>query len=471
MKSRRMRSRLLDQLAVVLEPHRGSKLVVAVSGGLDSVGLLDMLLQLRERLDLELVVAHADHGVRAASAKDAAFVAKLAAGYGLAFSSTRLELGASGNLEARAREARYRWLEGIRTDAKASYIVTAHQADDQVETLFLHLARGSGLTGLAGMDMTRDRILRPLLGVPRGKLTRYVRRRKLAYRTDPTNRSLRMARNRIRRQVITSLQRINPQLIETVSQSMRVFADEYGVLRGLAEQEFAKTLVEGKGRAGRAKPVARRTGKNGAATSAKNVDYVELSLPRLRRMKKGLRHLVWREALRQLTGELTGFRLRHIENLDDLLGRTTGSVAHLPAGVVVSRRAETVRFAQDSEAVPPQAAELNVPGSVAFGDVTIRASRKAPVQASGNAISVDVSAVGKRLVVRPPKAGDRFRPVGMKGSKLVSDLLTDAKVPRDERPWVPVVTTADGEIIWVAGYRADRRFVAGGNANIFLSIT
>lgn len=454
---RRLRSKLLDQLAETLEPHRGKKLLIAVSGGLDSVGLLDMLLQLRERLGLELIVAHADHGLRSGSAKDANFVGTLATGYGLSFAGTRLELSKGGNVEARAREARYDWLERVRKEHKADYVVTAHQADDQVETLFLHLARGSGLTGLAGMDMTRERILRPLLGVPRGKLTRYVRRRKLAYHTDPTNRNMRLARNRIRRQVITSLQRINPQLIETVSQSMRVFADEYGVLRQLAEQEYAKTVIA--------------TGsKNSKQASHSKRSGIELSLPRLRRMKKGLRHLVWREALRGLTGELTGFRLRHIENLDDLLRRATGSVAHLPAGVVVSKRPETVLFEQHPDLQPPRPTTLGMPGTAQFGDVTVRATRSKPPQKPPGSIAVDRAMAGTCLIVRSPKAGDRFKPVGMKGSKLVSDLLTDTKVPRDERGWVPVLTTESGEIVWIAGLRLDRRYVVReGRPTIFLS--
>ncbi|MDZ4248279.1 MAG: tRNA lysidine(34) synthetase TilS [Patescibacteria group bacterium] len=287
--------KLLDDLRDVLQPYRGKKLVVAVSGGVDSVVLLDLLNELRPEFGLNLVVAHADHGLRRGSAKDAAFVESLAHGLGLPFVSARLDLNPGGNVEERAREARYHWLESVRQKRQADFIVTAHQADDQVETLFLHLARGTGMQGLSGMRTLSGKLLRPLLATPRSHLARYARRRKLKFRRDPTNRNVKYARNRIRHQVIRSLRKINPQLVETVSQSMRVFSNEYEVVRMLAARELAQVTVSVGG-----------TGRT-------------LRRAKLMKMDRGLRHLVWREALRQLAGDLRGFALRHLEQLDDLL--------------------------------------------------------------------------------------------------------------------------------------------------------
>lgn len=439
------RSRLNEQIRETLVPYRGSKLIVAVSGGLDSVTLLDLLLRHREDLDLTLIVAHLDHGLRRASTKDARFVEKLAASYSLPFSTTRIELNPGGNVEARARDARYRWLESVRKKRQADYIVTAHQADDQVETLFLHLTRGSGLAGLGGMSVENGELLRPLIDVPRRKVAKYARAHRLAYRRDFSNRSVKMARNRIRHQVITALQRINPQLIETVSQSMKVFDDEYQVIKHLADERFNKAVT-----------------KRAAGS-------LDLSRSQLRRMKLGLRHVVWREALRELAGDLNGFNLRHIENLDKLLNLQTGSTFHLPRGIVVTRQYESVRLRLGSSAQPKQV-RLPLPGKVRFGDSLVQAGGRVPAGATQR-ITVDKAAIGKGLVVRPPSVGDRFKPAGMRGSKLVSDLLTDAKVPRDERAWVPIVTTKSGEIIWVAGLRADRRFARAGKGGMVLSIT
>lgn len=431
--------KLVDQIREQLAPYRGKRLLVAVSGGLDSVALLDLLLAVRDELRLRLVVAHVNHGLRRGATMDASFVRDLATSHSLPYVSTRLQLAPGGNVEARAREARYAWLEQARRKRRAAFIVTAHQADDQVETLFLNLTRGSGMTGLSGMEVASGHLLRPLLDVPRRELTRYVRKQKLSYRLDPTNRSLQIARNRIRRQVITSLQRINPQLVETVSQSMRVLADEHQVLRQLATRELDR--------------ISKQTTKDGLV----------VSVSRIRLLRRGLRHLIWREGIRRLCGDLTGWRLRHIENLDDLLIRQTGSQLHLPRDVVAERSYDTVTLRQRREPVPPpKRVTLSIPGATRFGDRQLRARRlrKRVDTTSRSAIVVDTVAVGDRLLVRSPKVGDRFWPAGMDGRKLVSDLLTDAKVPRDERAWVPVLTTPSGEIVWVAGLRADRRFAA-----------
>lgn len=431
-----MTDRIRERVREILEPYAGRKLVVAVSGGLDSVALLDLLLRVQDDLKLKLVVAHVDHGMRRSSAKDARFVEQLAASYSLPFAGTRLELNPGGNQEARAREARYRWLEQVRKRQRADFVVTAHQADDQVETLFLHLARGSGLQGLSGMKTESGTVLRPLLDIPRKELTRYVRRRRLRHRLDPTNKSLQIARNRVRHQVIRSLQRINPQLVATVGQSMRVLEDEYQVIRHLADSEYQKVLVR--------------------AASGR----VVLGRAKLVRMKRGVRHLVFRRAIEELLGDTTGFALRHLENLDELLGQQTGRSIHLPRGLTASRQYAEIVLKCGGTVAAPKRAKLPIPGEAAFGSVTVSAKPSRAKSVTGQSILVDAAAVGEKLLVRSPKVGDRFKPVGMRGSKLVSNLLTDAKVPRDERPWVPVVTTAAGEIIWVAGHRADRRFAA-----------
>jgi tRNA(Ile)-lysidine synthase len=441
--------KLLDELRDILRPYRGKKLIVAVSGGVDSAVLLDLLNELRPELTLNLVVAHIDHGLRRGSSKDREFVEALAHGLGLPHVSTRLDLNpkptqtgaAVPNVEARAREARYRWLESVRKRRKADFIVTAHQADDQVETLFLHLARGTGMQGLSGMRTLSGKVLRPLLAVPRSQVTRYARRRRLKFRRDPTNRNVKHARNRIRHQVIKSLQKINPQLVETVSQSMRVLSNEYEVARMLAARELSQVTVSvgGSGR--------------------------KLKRTKLMKMDRGLRHLVWREALRQLAGDLRGFALRHLEQLDDLLHRQTGSRAHLPRGVTATRQYDALVLRIGTPVEPPKRVTLAVPGEASFGDRTISAKSVAGARPESSAVAavMDAAAVGGKLIIRPPRAGDRLKPVGMRGSKLVSDLLTDAKVPRDERSWVPVVVKPGGrgrrqQVVWVVGYRADRRF-------------
>ena len=426
----------LAKLKEILEPYRGERLVVAVSGGVDSVALLDLLDRLKDELQLTLFVAHADHGLRADSASDEQFVRKLVVGYKLPYRHARLKLPKAGNTEAAAREARYAWLEKIRQQTKAAFVVTAHHANDQVETLFLHLARGSGLTGLVGMPEVQGHVLRPLLHIPRREIEAYAKQRNLTYRTDPTNQDLSLARNRIRRQVVPSLEKINPRLVETVSQSMGVLGIEHEALRELAETELAN------------------------ATTDHGKDWVELDVSYLDEASTAIRYLIWRAASRQLFGHLQGWRLVNVADLENLLNLQAGRSLHLPRGLRAYRRAGSIMLKKGGPPTEPGQTTLPLPGVAVFGHQTVTATQRKADAASAGVFTVDRSKMEGELVVRSPRRGDRFQPVGMAGSKLVSDMLAEAKVPREERPFVPVVTTSKQEVVWVAGYRGDRRFTA-----------
>lgn len=179
---------------VVLAP---GTYIVAVSGGVDSSVLLDALV--RAKLpEVILIVAHFDHGIRADSAEDALFVQELAARHGMIFESARAELGAKAS-EADARQARYEYLHDVRRRHKAKAVVTAHHQDDLIETIILHLLRGTGRRGLSPMNMPH--VLRPLLGRSKAELLKYAREKRLVWREDSTNQELHYKRNQIRHQL------------------------------------------------------------------------------------------------------------------------------------------------------------------------------------------------------------------------------------------------------------------------------
>lgn len=171
-------------------------LVVAVSGGIDSVVLLDMLVQ----RGVELVVAHVDHGIRSDSHEDEALVRRLAESHGLPFVSTKLALGSLASEEL-ARQKRYEWLEVIRSQYKAAAIATAHHQDDVLETIVINLLRGTGWRGLCSLRETGTRH-RPLLGWDKARIVGYAIEHSLEWREDSTNEDIRYLRNRIRHQVI-----------------------------------------------------------------------------------------------------------------------------------------------------------------------------------------------------------------------------------------------------------------------------
>lgn len=212
------------------------KYIVAVSGGLDSVALLDMLAALRsQHAGVDLVVAHVDHGIRPNSAADAEHVRTLAGRYGLPYEMTRLELGPGASEEA-ARDARYAWLEDVRMKHRADGVITAHHQDDLLETILLNFQRGTGWRGLASLR-TSDERYRPLLDASKASLTRYAIDHDLSWHEDSTNDDVRYTRNYIRHGVVAKLHgEPRAKLLKLARQQRK--------LREEIEKETAKVLSD-----------------------------------------------------------------------------------------------------------------------------------------------------------------------------------------------------------------------------------
>jgi len=212
------------------------KYIVAVSGGLDSVVLLDMLATMRgQHPELELVVAHVDHGIREDSAEDAEHVKGLAEQYGLPYEMTRLELG-PGTSEETARDARYRSLDTIRANHHADGVITAHHQDDLFETILLNFQRGTGWRGLASLRSAEERF-RPLLGASKASLIRYAIDKNLSWREDSTNDDVRYTRNYIRHGVL-------PKLDGESRKKLAALAEKQRRLREEIEAETIKALTD-----------------------------------------------------------------------------------------------------------------------------------------------------------------------------------------------------------------------------------
>lgn len=209
--------------------------IVAVSGGLDSVVMLDMLAKMTQDKPVDLVVAHVDHGIRLDSDADAWHVAMLAKNYGLPFEVTYLGLGIGANEEL-ARNERYRWLESIKEKYQADSIVTAHHQDDQLETIALNFRRGTGWRGLSSLQTSNTRF-RPLLDLPKANLVRYAIDNGLTWREDETNSDLRYTRNYIRHRLI-------PRLTKADRDKLAALAKKQRQVRQQIEEETERVLAE-----------------------------------------------------------------------------------------------------------------------------------------------------------------------------------------------------------------------------------
>jgi tRNA(Ile)-lysidine synthase len=388
-------------------------LLVMVSGGGDSVALLDIA----HRLGASLTALHVNYGLRDDAALDEELVRRLCEEREVPLTVEHVSLPRDrGNLQELARDARY----SIAEQLAAGDYAAAHTASDQAETVLYRLAVSPGSRALHGMAPRRGRLVRPLLGVTREEVRDYLRARGLEWREDPSNADRRFARARIRHEVLEALRELSPAVERTIAETAHQLRDEAEVL----DAAVAEALTELGG---------------GPAVS---LDALKEQPPALQRLV--LRALAGRTLSRKEITHLLAVGDRGSKSLD--LGGGLRAVAEYG----------TLRFTRAGEAEPPAPVELAVPGRARFGDWELEARLGGPGD-------VAVTDLGSAVTVRAWRDGDRMRPAGLGGSKSLQDLFTDRKVPRALRRTLPVVET-NGEIVWVAGVAVDERFAADEGA-------
>jgi tRNA(Ile)-lysidine synthase len=384
----------------------GGPLLVLVSGGGDSVCLLDVAV----RLGADVSVLHVNYGLREGADEDEALVRSLCSRLGVQLHVERVALGEGGNLQGRARELRYALAEGV---AAGDY-AAAHTASDQAETVLYRLAVSPGSRALLGMEPRRGRLVRPLLEVTRSEVRDYLRARGLEWREDPSNADRRFARARVRHDLLEALRTVGPAAERTIAETARQLREEAEVLDA-AVSDVLEELGGGPA----------------------------VSMAALRERPPALRRLV----LRRLAGDRPV--PDSVLELDDRGTKTLD----LGGGLRAVAEYGTLRFTRAREETVPEPSELTVPGRARFGDWEVEAR----LGAGGD---VTVTGIGPVATVRAWREGDRMRPAGLGGTKTLQDLFTDRKVPRALRRSLPIVE-AEGEIVWVAGVAVDERFAAG----------
>jgi len=436
--------------------RRGDRLVVAVSGGVDSMVLLDVLVRLASRLDLRLHVAHIHHGLRGRSAdRDAALVSTEAARYALPVSVERLTAATrtrGTSVQAWARAARYAGLEVIRREVRAAWILTAHNRNDQAETVLLNLLRGAGPRGLAGIPTVRERILRPLLTVSRAEIEGYAAARGVRFREDPSNRSVAYRRNRIRRQLLPMLTReYNPRIAEALAALAAEAREDDDALTSQAAA-LGATAVRARSRA------------------------VGVSVRALSAAPPAVARRLFQEAFRRATGGEHGLTRRHLAALALLAAR--GGDVLLPGGLRAWVSATYVWIGPGARATPHRhSPDARASGRGARPAVGLQTGRWVAWEPGRCSVRVRRATGGDlRLGRRDPcreimhakvlaeplglrswRAGDRFRPLGLRGRKKLQDFFVDEKIPREARARVPLLVAGD-RIAWVVGHRIADEF-------------
>jgi tRNA(Ile)-lysidine synthase len=385
--------------------------VVAVSGGADSTALLVILAELADELGIVIHVAHFDHRTRPKqSAEDADFVAKLANRVGAPIRVGRADKPTKS--EDAARTARYDFLRRAARDIGATAIATGHTRDDQAETVLLHLTRGSGLAGLAAMRPLRDGIARPLLAIGRKDTVAVCRAARIRPRTDPTNRSLTFARNRVRLEVLPELAKINPRVNEAIAR----FADAAAEMRSDDDLDVAEALAR-----------------------ARDQDAIALAA-----LGRDVRGAALAQAWRDATGRVLS--ARHRSALEDLTATEDGSRSlDLPGGRAIREygRLRIVGDRAPERADPPTPIDLG--REIIWNGWRLALGRHDPMNGAHEAaVPKDLL---RKLVVRGRREGDRT--TGRPRKKL-QDLFTDAKIPASQRSRWPVIASED-TVWWVPG--------------------
>ena len=437
---------------------RGSLLLVAVSGGPDSLALLHALHSLTPDLGLRLHGAHLDHRLRgAASDADARFVAAEFRRLGLANTCERADVAAYRrerklSLEEAARDVRYAFLARVAERQGADAVALGHTADDQAETVLMRLLRGTGLTGLRGMSALSRRayaggsvaLVRPLLGVTRSEVVAYCRELGLEPREDASNVSTDMLRNRVRLELIPYLETYNPSVRRALLRLARTSARDLAYV----EEQVDAALP---------------------AVALQTADGVALDRGAFTRLHPAIQAHTLRRAFAMCRGGNRDLEQYHVEAMARLIQGRAGTSLNLPGGVrflVEYERALLSLGPPDACPLPPLAGchGLTIPGESLAGPWRVSATFAEEIGphetaqphrlADGPpfAARLDATHVGTSAWLRARVPGERFQPLGMSHTKKIQDFMVDEKIPREWRDRVPLLVTSRG-VAWVVGCR------------------
>ena len=409
-----------------LEPDfsavRGKRLLVALSGGADSVALIHLLSQARMRFDLTLFAAHVDHGIRPESAEDAEFCRSLCAKLDIPFHLVRVDVPAMAErnhagIETEARRLRLIQLERLRDQTGSELIVTAHHMDDQAETVLMHLARGAGGKGVCGMRELSGGFYRPLLHYRKADLEEYLRRCGYPWREDATNHIDDNPRNAIRLHVIPELEKSYPGFVPAMAR----YADTAQIESDCLDDMVREYLCRG-----------------GAAPGC---CWIDVSEPPHR--------AILRRAIRETCPCGDALSWAQVNALESLCASPRGKI-DIDGSIFAERTGNRLYFVRKRRpAIAPvtlaTGAQTTLPGICA-----VASEESSPEPVAGNpAIQVLDADALDGAVLRTRRTGDRFRPLGC-GDRLLSDYLIDRKIDRPLRDALALVARGD-RVLWVCG--------------------
>jgi tRNA(Ile)-lysidine synthase len=456
---------LLGRIAATISRYSmfqaGQKVGVAVSGGADSVCLLHVLRELAPRWNLRLSVLHLNHRLRGReSDEDAEFAGKLAAEFGFHFTVHETDVSAiSDNLEQAARDARLAFFTEAIAEGRVDRVALGHTRSDQAETVLFRFLRGAGTAGLAGIrPVTAAGIVRPLLEVERADVQAYLHQRGITWREDSTNQSLQFARNRIRHELLPTLEREwNPAMLRALAQT----ADW-----ALAEEAYWEAEID----------------LLAAAHLITRGGFVLLQIDCLQRLPLAAARRLVRRAMERVKGDLRSIDFAHINAVLELAGTSEGHGRLQAPGLDIMRSFEWLRFAKPAAnglasrnyRVPaPVPGVVGIPGEDSAISLELIEKQEHPEKCdcvyNSRMVCVDWERLSGTLDLRNWRPGDQYQPAGSTGEEKIKTLFQESRVPLWERRHWPVLTQGDA-IVWARRFGSAASFAMGPETRKVLKI-
>lgn len=428
----------------------GERVVVAVSGGPDSIALLKVLEVLSHEYGLTLIAAHLNHGLREEADREEQFVHKLCNEMEIKFESKKVDINylrkKSGKcIEDISRDIRYQFLDEVAKRHDAQKIAVGHHLNDQIETVFMNFIRGSGPDGLKGMAPVRDSMyIRPLLGVKRKQILSFLESHKILFMTDASNMENIYLRNRIRHLLIPHIKaQYNPNLDISLANMAEIMRMENDYLEKDTDTAISKVMF------------------------GSIEDEIRINIPELMQYHEAIQRRIVKEILQKLTPDQKGIEYDHIKAVVELAYRNHPNAhLNLPFGIVARREYDFLIVAQEGKSLKNTAYEqfnslyytITIPGIVNiveigrtmkfdFVDSVVWSDTNMP-----NIVYMDYDTIIGPLIIRTIKPGDRIKPFGMKGTKKIKSYFIDEKIPMRRRKMIPLLSDEES-VLWIVGMR------------------
>ncbi|MCX7817307.1 MAG: tRNA lysidine(34) synthetase TilS [Syntrophales bacterium] len=432
--------------------QKNDRIIVAVSGGCDSVALLRILYEFSSDWNLFLIVGHLNHGIRKESEVEEDFVRNLARSLELPYEVERVNVISYAkdhglSVEMAGRELRYRFLLALASRYGASKIALGHNQNDHVETILLNLTRGSGIEGLRGIQPVRDgMIIRPLIFCTKMEIQRYLESLGISYMIDSSNRDMRYTRNRIRNVLIPVMkQNINPRIEEALYRLSRIAASQDDFIRSCSLEALEKVRVK-------------------TEESA-----IIISTEGLAKLHEAIQGGVIRLILENMSPGGKGIYWIHVNSVKKLaLAEKCSGFLNMPHGITVEKRRGSLVFIPPGQEFKgeclPYEYSVDLPCEIFIPEANVKMSLrifKGKVSAEEmkrdkRLAYMDLDSIDPPLKVRNRRPGDVFHPLGMEGRKKLKDFFIDEKIDKLQRNFIPLLTDMKG-IVWVGGLRIDER--------------